>query len=322
MNIDESNIGKNVIELKNQLFKKLEKTNHELEIKLQKPKISNGIGNYIYQNGKYEIYITPEYLNDYILSHELLHVYDNVYHKTPSLVSWSETATNTSIEIAILLSDLLSHKWIINEQSRRKILGKDEFIDSFISGVNQLTYEESEEFTSNFTLILKIYTILNDYPEYNKKLIEIINKKYPISLGYAMELLGEKINKELISPYEARKFVLRKINKFIELFYRDNKNCNFLKEEVIVRPVIRNIQMERLAETIFDIKLNYDGTYYLITTVGQQRCSPNLSPIDKKVNIAQLKDMISKIRIGELADKLPIPYFIDNRQGEWTTHNI
>lgn len=315
MTLQRGNISDNVWKLYEEV--KNNSNLNSLEIFMEKPYFSNGNATYTSDGkGNFKLYITPEYYNDFVFSHELLHLYIKVKGILPSLTSWDEKeATDTIRYLSILLTDLIDHKWIINEQRRRGILGEKQFVEKAYNNIINLKYQETGNPSEDFLMIEYMYTIMNDYPEYFDTYKKIISEKFPSSLKCVNELLEERLEEEIISPYYARRYIVKKINKFIELFSKDNGNYSFIREEITVKPVFRESQLDVGASALLGVAGSYNDYYFLYTLSDNIKCSPYFkSPIR---SIKEFKSFLSKITLRQLLDKISLPYYIDDRKSNW-----
>ncbi|OAA94099.1 hypothetical protein [Clostridium coskatii] len=128
MELHKENLSDEVLKLYEETIKNLD--SERLHVIMEKPRIGNATAQYIHDGkGNFKIYITPESYSDYIFSHELLHVYITANGILPILTSFDKNADETSKSLAILLNDIIQHKWIMNEQRRRNILGEKNFLN-------------------------------------------------------------------------------------------------------------------------------------------------------------------------------------------------
>lgn len=308
MNLKDYGISNEVCELYERVISRVNPK--KVEIYIEKPKFGGGL--YLRQaNGDYKIYISPDHVNDFYLSHELLHIFLQVDNILPVLVSFNFDYSDTSIRMAILMNDFISHRWIINEQQRRGISGEDVFIKEAIEGLENQKYIETGKASEDFLLINRIFSFLHDYPKYANLLKSKINNKYPHSLAYAKELLKDASEKELITPFNARRKIVRIIKKYIGFFSKEDINCDFIRDEIVVLPVFREIQMKRPANATISIKESH-GRRFFITNSDMQKCSSDIN----KTNINGA--VLAKIQLGDLVNQIKLKCYIDDRRGNWT----
>lgn len=278
-----------------------------LEIIMKQPYFSNSVASYIHdEKGNYKIYINPNFYTEYIFSHELLHVYIGIKNIVPVLTSFNHDDEEISKYLAIMLNDVVQHRWIIEEQRRRNIKGEEEFINEFISNLINNEYIESNKVSEDFNMINTLYTFMNDYPNYIGKLEEYFDERYSFSMKYAKELFHEQSKYDLTSPFYARRYIIKAIDMWIEWLYKEDYDCKYLKREICVKPVFSEQQKGARANATVGID-KCGNMYYLYTNVGLQKCSPNFT-----ANINSLKqgrDMLSKKTLGQLINEIKLPHY-------------
>ncbi|WP_153042906.1 hypothetical protein [Clostridium coskatii] len=164
-------------------------------------------------------------------------------------------------------------------------------------------------------MINTIYEFINDYCEHINSIEESLGKKYHLSLAYAKELFEEQSNYDVSSPFYARRYIVRIINKWIEWFAKDGGQYDFLKREIVVKPVFSERQLKTGAEAVLGMDRRNDGVYCFYTKVDNQRCSLNFTANNNFLN--HEKSML----LGQLLDEIKLPYYIDDRKGNWTRNN-
>lgn len=318
MKLQKENLSSEILKLYEEVTKSLE--GRTLQVVMQRPPIGNSEAQYIHNDkGNFEIYITPELYSDYIFSHELLHVYIAANGTLPILTSFDKNADETSKSLVLLLNGITQHKWIMNEQRRRNILGEKEFFKSKLTNLMDMSYNESSIASENFNIINTIYEFINNYYEHINTIEESLGKKYPLSLAYAKELFEEQSNYDLSSPFYARRYIVRIINKWIEWFAKDGQQHDFLKREIVVKPVFSERQLNTVAEAVLGMDRRNDGAYCFYTKVDNQKCCPNFKPNINSLD--QGKKILNVNVLSLLLDKLELPYYIDDRKGNWIRKN-
>jgi hypothetical protein len=312
-------VGKTIYDLYIQVIESLKPKT--LDIIFEKPPFGDGAGMYVHEaNGNYIIYITPEHLSDYVLSHELLHIKIVSESILPSLISFESDSNETSMRIAILFSDSIVHKWIINEQRRLLINGESEFVEKAIEGFKNQTYIEAGKASTDFNAINMIFTFLNDFPEHSNLVSGFLMERYPFSFTIAKRLLEETVSEEIISPFQARRLIINKLKMYKDILESDGIDCGFLDEDITVKPVIREVQLERLAETILDV-IESEQKYYFVTNYDNQKCCAKFTNQRVK-SISEIKSILGRKLLGEVFSETKIPYYIDDRNGNWKTIHV
>ena len=87
------------------------KLNNNLEVEIVDMQTEGGK---FYQttDGKYIIRIGKNHQNDFVLSHELLHISISAHQILPSIVRFDNTRDNVCEPLAIMLNSLIDHKYI------------------------------------------------------------------------------------------------------------------------------------------------------------------------------------------------------------------
>ncbi|MEL7656375.1 MAG: hypothetical protein AAGU75_10765, partial [Bacillota bacterium] len=107
---------------------------NKLNINIDDTKPNGGVF-YKLPSGDYLIQIAPNSQNDFVLSHELLHVRISAKQTIPSMVYFDNSKDNVCEPLGILFNSLLDHQYIFNEQRVLGIEGYDLYINEFYNSI-------------------------------------------------------------------------------------------------------------------------------------------------------------------------------------------
>lgn len=316
MRILKNKLSNEVWELYQKTKEGLEEKSKKLEVILKRPHFSDGAAAYLQdKQGNYEIYVDPKYLKDFVFSHELLHIDIKENASIPELITIEEGAGDTSRYIALLHMDAVEHKWILAEQRRMGINGEKDYVQEFFANLLEQEYKEAGNITGDFLLTGYLFSFMNDFPEHIELCQKKLQDKYPVAAKNASEIVNDLPDLSSFTPYYLKRYIVKSINKWIELLSRDYLNCNFIRQDIIVPAVFRDIQLDVQAEALIGIFGEMEK-YFLYTLADYQKCGPNYSP--DKTPIEYIQDLIATETVRAVFEELELSYYLDNRDGTWS----
>ncbi|PKM56620.1 MAG: hypothetical protein CVU98_10325 [Firmicutes bacterium HGW-Firmicutes-3] len=275
---------------------------------------SRGTASYVDNgDGTFLIYYDLEKASDFIMSHELLHIYSKVFNIIPSISGFSKNYTDTALEIAIMLTDFASHKWIFAEQRRRGIVGVDGYIDTQLDYIMNLEKDESGVAMNDFLFIRCFYIFLNDFPEYQEQVLPHAKERFPNSYIVLDKLLSIYLEDEVESPFVLR----RKFNKVISIWKDIFREYIHLNLEILLVPVVRRQQLDRAASSTLEFHKVLNG-FCCTTKNDGQRCSSYF----RKEEFIDMDYDIKTLSLNSFFQKYKMKYYIDDRNGTWSEAGV
>lgn len=202
----------------------------------------------IIDNSKYEIILYNNSLDEYLLSHELLHIHAR--QKIDFLHSTYFTPDTIEGIVVSELNGYLDHRWIKNEQIRRGFkINEQSTFSKFIENIPS----ENEQGILLRGIVMMNNMVLN-FPEIIDEYKDIINIKLPKTLKISKDLMKHYPKDEIIKKNQVRKISLTTLRKFNEVLIRElGGNCDF-QNTIITSPVFTKSKMNKIADSLITIR--------------------------------------------------------------------
>ena len=279
--------------------------------------MTNGGKFYKLPNGNYSIKIASNSQNDFVLSHELLHVCIGVNQTIPTMVHFDNSKDNVCEPLGILFNSLLEHKYIFTKQKSLGIDGYNDYINESYNKIIEARQFISDDINENFMIIIRLITFINDLTpscldkpisNYCKTIEESMPQMYEIAYNF----LKIHMNKDKETPYYLRKAIVQFIDNFISLF---EFNMSFIKYDINVMLSVRENQLYMPANTVLDLLLCEEKSYFATKFDKQSIC--NIKWTFPLSEVSKRRDSLENIKLGELLEMYHIEYYIDDRKGAW-----
>ena len=302
MNIAEFNLGvpmENLFdEVKHMLCDKNLKINVLNERNEEMVHLGGGANAKMSPNGNWEINIVKdEPFIEYVLSHELLHVlldskgFPNVY--MPS----SDICCQFSWKIGNLITNVVLHKIIIDEQYNRGINIFDEPRKKLMDVADtwqiipELSHQTLEHVLALTSFMIEAKVCLSEY----ESQIENIN---PLLYQPAKDLYDTINEKELSTPYKARRILVRILKKLDELLVAKRKEPLRLYEKLLIKFIPRKRQLGLKVSQVF-IRNTNEKADILLTTQAEGQ----LSFYFERGRNDSLNDELHNMTVGSLLSR-------------------
>lgn len=196
-------------------------------------------------NGDFIIKIHKDHLNEYVLSHELLHICSKRHGMVPMVSSIND---NSLAElIAMALQSYLEHKWIISEQLRIGIsIDDDHRFDDLLKHI------EEKDFIQHIQKVLILNDMIRTHPELYMSRRDTYIKAIPRVVEHSERIMRFYSENEIYSIFEAKRITVKAIKELQKIFDENNVDIGNLSFTIIVAPVFSTSQMERMANASLD----------------------------------------------------------------------
>lgn len=246
------------------------------------------------------IYIKSNDYDDYTLSHELLHFHARI-KKLPILVKVFEM--DMAGLIGTELQGYLEHKWILAEQLRLGI-SIDEF--NLYKDIESTIGRDGASLQSNIKRICIINNLILIHPQVFKSYETFFSHNNPMSLQYSKRIMSHFPHKEIFTPDEARRLVIKGLNEWKKIFSENSIDSHPLSLLIIVIPVFSQAQLRRAANAVLSLIPNAVGgkTHVLQTAHDGQCC---LAFEADEYNVQLITDYLNKMTLKEFINNI-IPF--------------
>src|SRR5471030_487354 len=158
-------------------------------------------------NGKHEILILKNNIDDYTLSHELLHFLAR--KNIPTIVMMIDQ-DNVGL-IGVELQGYLEHNWILNEQKKRGLVIDENML---YSDIIETIGKDKGDLTNDIGRVLIICNMIRTFPKVFDRNLEFFKKNNHCSLQYANIIMSCYTNSEIYSVFDCRRITVRAIKEW------------------------------------------------------------------------------------------------------------
>lgn len=234
---------------------------HPQEIQINYPKdekvgyLRHDHGQHYVADGKVQIDVYDKTAPEYTISHELLH-FMLMFDKTPQ-ASVNVTTGDKDLDATLTAagSDLYSavlHARIYQEQRKRGFI-TEEIEQLYLEGVVQRFPKEEE---ADQWLVLRILTLLDALVFFqggDEDIIQLFAQNNPVSFRYAQMLYQVMLEKELNTPSNVRRAIVRLWDGFDQILQDAGYAPMGLKEFMTLSPVLSQRQTRLQLSQLFEI---------------------------------------------------------------------
>lgn len=268
----------------------------KLKIYVQEPLWNVVAQNVQDEEGNFNVFVPENSLNDYIISHELLHILSK-YHGMPRMVRTLDEGIIAFIGAE--LQGYLEHNWILSEQKRLGLqIDEYEQYRSFIENL-----EEETNTQINVKRIAVLNNIIRTYPELFQEFRDYFKRKIPKTLQLSERIMSHYPDKDILTYFESKRATVKAIKEWQKIFIENNINVGNMSLLISVTPVFSNAQMNRLAKATVKFLPNIinntntkEQLHVLLTIADGQACtffkSPDVERIKNTVNNKTLEEFI------------------------------
>ena len=258
------------------------------------------------ENGDFTILLRDGLIEDYTLSHEVLHI----LAKKVVPLSIKVLETDLLSMISGQLRGYLEHNWILAEQRKRGLE-----IDVFsLWGDIKDTIGQDQEGIDNFRRIMILSNLIRTFPEVFEKNYEFFKINNPVSLCYAEKIMAHYPKKEILSPFEARRATVRAINEWKDIFTTCGLIANHLTYQISVTPVFSQNQLDKLANLTLGLIPNaYTSndekeSYHLIHALSDNQCCIIFQTDEDHIQLITI-DM-NRLTLAEFLKRFPLNFLM------------
>lgn len=258
------------------------------------------------ENGDYIVFLRDDSINDYTLSHEVLHILAR--RVIPSFVKVLEV--DLISVIGGELQGYLEHNWILAEQRKRGLE-----IDVFaLWGDIQDTIGPDEEGINNFKRIMILNNLIRSFPEVFEMNYDFFKTNNPLALSSAEKIMAHYPKKELLSHYEAKSSTVRAINEWKNIFSDNDLIANHLTYQISVMPVFSQNQLDKMTNLTLGLITeaftsdDEKETYHVIHTLNDNQCSVIFQA--EADDLQLIKIDIDRFTLGDFLNHFPLPYLM------------
>jgi len=257
-------------------------------------------------NGKHEILTLKNNIDDYILSHELLHFLAR--KNIPTIVMMIDQ-DNVGL-IGAELQGYLEHNWILNEQKRRG-LAIDE--NMLYSDIIETIGKDKGDLTNDMGRVLIICNMIRTFPKVFNRNLEFLKNNNHCSLQYANRIMSCYTNSEIYSVFDCRRITVRAIKEWDKIIKENDISNIDLNILLCAVPVFSERQLDRLANA--SIELVKDGINSIdnkkmsyLFTIKDNQCCYFFTALDKDIDT--LEEHINNKTLKEVIGILGLKHYI------------
>lgn len=215
----------------------------------------SAIGSQDIKNDVVKINIHQDYINEYVLSHELLHAYlvGNGY-PTHHMLGEESDEVKKLLHVQQSLYNTVIHKVILEEQTNRGFDIQSEVDDQIINLTQFDISERGENYKADPFLLLRIFDFLVLYNSRRDEFEEVFKKKLPREFFYAEALANICNHTTYDNPFRTRKVLVKIFKEFDSILVELNLEPLNLNKWILIGFVPGYNQLQRQVRSTFDVE--------------------------------------------------------------------